>query len=276
MSAQRTWIYDMNKSILISLFTLQILLTAPSSFASVRFKNTIDPIGRTCIDGIKSEICAHFFENQDLTINVTQEEPNNQCKKITLELLQISSRLEAPVPNAITQLNQSCSQSSEFKVHIPALRQETEFEIIASKENSSGKVTPYASLPLKAYPRTLLSSLKKWADNPDNMLIIRDGSGKLSSFLNRHDINFSPFDVPKEKLTKIYLYVGKNDTELKYKNEGYKIYLREKTSDFPLVTVEKNNNSAIATADIKILDALNADDPLAQKTFLKLFDMIAK
>lgn len=266
----------MNKSILISLFTLQVLLAAPPSFATLSLKNTIDPIGKTCVDGIKSEICAHFFENQDLTINVTPEEPNNPCKKITLKLLQISNRLEALVPNAVTQSNQSCSSNIEFKVHIPALRHETEFEIIASKENPSGKIIPYASLPLKAYPHTLLNSLKEWSDNPDNILILRDGSGKLSSFLNRHDINFSPFDLPKENLTKIYLYVGKNDTELKYKNERYKIYLTEKTSDFPLIIVEKKNNSVIATADIKILDALNADDPLAQKTFLKLFDMIAK
>jgi hypothetical protein len=43
-----------------------------------------------------------------------------------------------------------------------------------------------------------------------------------------------------------------------------------------MVTVERTSQGVTATANMKLIDGLSADDPLAERAFMKIFNAISK
>lgn len=223
-------------------------------------------VDQACITGTRGDICRHYFGGDTIKIAVASA----SCKAATAELLQVSTRLEAPVPDAVTPFDAAgiCAGKG-LAVTLPAVTHETEFEVVV-RGSDEGQIY---TLPLMAYPRGLLDVVKSWAEYRDNALIVQEKDGKLGDVLERAGVAFTARDTAAATANKLRIIVGKDDgAEVK----GDYMRLEEETGMFPLVTITRTAGHVSADIRAKLLDAMTADDPLAQKTFAEIFREIAK
>lgn len=229
---------------------------------------------QSCITGIKGDICRHYFEKDKALISYAPAATQNvkDCPGVKAELVQLSTRLEAPIPDAVTPATAPSCESRDFEVQLPSLENETEFELVFRQETEKGKWKDLQSIAFKVYPRKLVDSVKSWADFKDNALIVKDKEGKLADFLDSHKINYLTRDTAPQGARKLWLMVGKDAEEI----EGDAIYLRENVDVLPVVKTRLTAGKMTVNVNMKLLDALAADDPLAQKMFVEIFNEIAK
>ena len=251
-----------------------LLLAASSVRADENPAIQLKGAAQSCTTGIKGDICRHYFEQDKVQISYAPPAAlkGKDCPNVQAELVQISTRLEAPMPEAVTPATASACESSNFEVQLPYLGNETEFEIVFRQETENGKWKDLQAIALKVYPRKLMDSVKSWSEFKDNALIVNDKEGKLAGFLDRHNINYLTRDTAPQVSHKLYIVTGKDAEEV----EGEAIYLRENVEALPVVKTRLTAEKMTVNVNLKLLDALAADDPLAQKMFVEIFNEIAK
>ncbi len=229
---------------------------------------------KRCVTGIEADACYHYFENDSVHIAYTPapDMKKDKCPHLSATLWQISSRLEAPVPDAVKPVQGDMCSAKVIEVHFPAaLRSETEFTIrFYETDNTDG--LGIGAVNFKVYPRNLLDDVKSWANYKDNALVVKDKEGRLIDFLDHHKINYLARDTAPAGARKVSIVTGKDAEEV----EGDAIYLRETVETFPAVHIHQTAQGMKVTVRIKLVDALAADDPLAQKMFAEIFKEIAK
>lgn len=256
-----------------------ILFIYPNVSAALTVRTDYNEKRNHCIKGIKSQICTHIFEQERFIIHVKKDKSDDMtyCKTIDVVLLQISSKMEALIPNvAQPKWSKLCTDEMQFNIDIPSVRHETEFELVVREENNKGIMTPFYAKSLKVYPHSILEYVKKWANSPENLLIVYDTKGQLSSFLDQHNITYSPYDLKQTWLNKIYLLSDSNYLEIFYKLKGNTVYLTDNDLDTLLMFVEGDIKMPTGNTTIKILSELNFDDPVALKSFANLFYVMTK
>ena len=249
--------------------TVLAMLAATPARAEDGFRFEVKAAQQPCVTGIKGDICHHFFEKDKFRVSFIPGPVtvNGGCPRLTAELVQLSTRLEAPLQDAVAPAESDICKPRDFEVELPALENETEFEVVFRQEGKD-----LQTIALKAYPLTLLDGVKSWAEFKGNALIVKDREGRLADFLDRHKVAYQSQDVAARDGRKLYIVTGKDAEDV----EGDAIYLREKVDTFPLVKIRQTAQGTSVNVKTKLLEALSADDPLAQKTFVEIFNEIAK
>ncbi|TAL38773.1 MAG: hypothetical protein EPN97_03460 [Alphaproteobacteria bacterium] len=253
------------------IIAMAALLASSGALAAETPDVAVKAGGQSCVAGVDGDVCSHFFGASDVTVSIVGGAKD--CAPSRAVLMQMSTRLEAPVEGAVTPAEFDGCKAQELVVHLPKVTNETEFRVnISSGDAKTGKVI---LVPLKAYPRDLMNPLKTWAKDEHFSLVVKDKDGRLTGFLDRNDVVYST-GAASAKTRKLTIVVADPEDMKEGKPEGDVLYLTEKVKDMPLVSVEKTAQGATAIANIKILDGLSADDPLAEKAFVKIFTMISK
>jgi len=257
-----------------AVLTVVTILAAASARAEDPLRFEVKAAQQPCITGIKGDVCHHFFENDKVRVSFTAPlmKANEGCPRMTAELVQLSARLEAPLKDSVSPAEAGLCESRAFEAQLPALVHETEFEIVFRRETEKGKWENVKTVALKAYPRTLLDGVKSWAEFKGNALVVKDKEGRLADFLDRHKVAYQTQDIAGPDGRKLHIVTGKDAEDV----EGDAIYLREKVDIFPLVKIRQTAQQTTANVKTRLLEALSADDPLAQKTFVEIFNEIAK
>lgn len=253
------------------IFAITALLAAGPVRASEAPDVSVKGGGQSCVAGVDGDVCSHFFGSSDVTVSIAGGAKD--CAAAKAVLMQMSTRLEAPVEGAIEPSAFDGCKAQELVVHLPKVTNETEFRVhISSGDSKAEKVI---LVPLKAYPRDLIDQVKSWAKDEHFALVIKDKDGRLTGFLDRNEVLYTT-GAASAKARKLTIVVADPEDMKEDKPDGDVLYLTEKVKDIPFVSVEKTAQGATATANIKILDGLSADDPLAEKAFVKIFTMISK
>ncbi len=245
-------------------------LLSPASALADAPQAVVKQGDHVCVTGIDGDVCSHFFGEMDVALSVAAG--GEGCSKMKAVLMQVTARLEAPVDGAVTPASFDGCKPQDLSVHLPKVDHDTEFQVNFSHDGGKGEPI---IVPIMAYPRDLLDPIKSWVKDDANALIVKDKDGKLAGFLDRNKIDYST-DGASAKAHKITVVVA-DPAEMKDdKPSGDVMYLAEKVKDMPLVTVERTASGATATADMKLIERLDADDPLAEKAFVQIFTMITK
>jgi hypothetical protein len=253
------------------IFAIMALLAARPCLAAETPDVSVKGGSQSCVAGIDGEVCSHFFSASDVLISIAGG--TKDCAPAKAVLMQMSTRLEAPIEGAVEPAAFDGCKAQELLVHLPKILNETEFRVQIS--SGDAKAEKVILVPLKAYPRDLLEPLKSWAKDEHFGLVVKDKDGRLTGFLDRNEVEYST-GAASAKTRKLTIIVADPEDMKEDKPEGDVLYLTEKVRDMPLVLVERTAQGATATANIKILDGLSADDPLAEKAFVKIFTMISK
>ncbi|MEZ0225453.1 MAG: hypothetical protein ACAH83_12930 [Alphaproteobacteria bacterium] len=253
------------------IFAITALLSGPPAWAAEAPGVSVKGGSQSCVAGVDGEVCSHFFGSSDVTVSVAGGAKD--CASAKAVLMQMSARLEAPVDGAVEPAEFDGCKPQTLTVHLPKVTQEAEFRVNIS--SGDGKAAKVALVPLKAYPRDLIDPVKSWAKDEHFALVVKDKDGRLAEFLDRNDVVYTT-GAAAAKARKLTIVVADPEDIKEDKPEGDVLYLTEKVKDLPMVTVERTAKGATATANVKILDGLSADDPLAEKAFVKIFTMISK
>jgi len=230
-----------------------------------------------CTGGIKGPVCHHYFGGDTAETSFGHAEVIKDCPKLKAELVQISTRLEAPVPDAVKPAASTACDGGKFSVTLPEVRSETEFEVVFSEETGKDKWTESRRIGIRAYPRTLMDSVRSWSEYENNMLVVKDGdslfkAGTLTDFLDRHKVKYVLRDMGSQGTSKVSIVVGKDAEQV----DGDAIYLRETYQTMPSVKIRQTAEKTTAEVRMELLGGLAGDNPLAQKTFVEIFNEIAK
>jgi hypothetical protein len=246
-----------------------LVFLAPAVAAADTPQAAIKNSDHACVSGIDGDVCSHAFGDSDITVSLATG--GKDCGPMKALLLQMSTRLEAPIEGAVTPATFDGCKAQEVTVHLPKVNAQTEFHVSFAPDNSKA---PEVVVPVEAYPRDLLDPLKDWVKDERDALVVQDKDGKFKDFLDRNKIEFSTGASAKAR--NVTIVVADPDDMKDDKPEGNVMYLAEKVKDVPMVTVERTQQGASATANMKLVDGLSADDPLAERAFMKIFNAISK
>lgn len=250
-----------------------LLLSGPAAAEKITVSTVSG--GDVCIAGVGSDICNHVAAGKEMILRVDQPE-GGACAEVRGEAFQISTKLEMPLgENGLRAAAKDDCHHQEFHFTAPDVRAETEFSIrLQSREGGSDWKT-LSETGVMVYPATLLDSVKSWAENDKNALVVRkDKDGDFTAFLDSHKIAYyTPAATPRD-VAVVEIIVG--EPEENEKPAVNTLYLEEKAKGRPSLRVKDKNGVVVARAQFKLIDSLTAASPLAEKEFAELFAIIAK
>ena len=236
---------------------------------SIADETKMDSLGRPhCIDKDDKRICHHHFELDTLRI---KDILNGDCKDLMVKLMQPASRLVAEIGESLLLNAESCADAKVGVVILPKIRRITEFDLQLYKKNSDQGWEKFQSVSLLVYPKELLDPLRKWAEN--NLLLIKGKNEVLKTFLKKEKIEFATRKRRTEGET-VVIYSEdpeRKNTPHEYE-EGRIIVFKETVVDLPQIRQEPMPSGPRIFVELKLFDSLESN-PLAQKSFLKIFNM---
>ncbi|MBI1216730.1 MAG: hypothetical protein GC185_13050 [Alphaproteobacteria bacterium] len=297
---------------LIAALTATVLMTSAAALAAEKPSAPVIAIKglapQACVAGAVGDVCDHVFGGRTITVTVKDEKtgddqkperikattaapvlppghpapspPPDYCVQTDAQLVQFSARLQAPVPDAADIAHGPCGDIT-FEVKIPAVEHETEFHVVVTRPDENGKPAEAGELSLMAYPENLLDPVKSWAAYKDNALIVKDPDGRLLDLFDRNRVEYQLHEMAPAEAKKLHIIVGDPPERGALASgaedmAGDVIYLREKTDPLPVVRIHETAKRTRIDVKTKLLDALAADDPLAEKEFVEIFNEIAK
>lgn len=260
----------MKKTVLIAAF---FLLSGPAAAEKITVRAASG--GDVCIAGVASDICNHIAAGKDLVLRVDQPE-GGVCADLRAEAFQISTKLEMPLgDNGLRGAEKKSCHHQEFFFTAPDVRSETEFSIRVQYRENGGEWKPLQEVAVMVYPATLLDSVKSWAENDKNALVVnKDKEGDFTDFLDAHRIIYYTAATTPRDVTVAEIVVG--EPEENEKPVVNTLYLEEKSKGKPSLRVKDKNGLVIARAQFRLIESLKAESPLAEKEFAELFAIIAK
>ncbi len=214
-------------------------------------------------------VLVHTLKVEGLTLRA-------QLVQLTSDLsVPIGAEFEVPLP-----LNPSGHSGIELdlSVPLPAVQRETNFELRVRSRRGHDKPWHAAGrIALRVYPGDLLDAVRVWAKS--HPLRVRDTKGALQHFLRQQKI-----PVVADGKTQgfrdgrgVSLFAGASalrEHERFPLPEGEAIVLfTERESDPPRFFIERTDRGTTVSVEMRLLDRL-ATDPLAQKIFLAVFQLL--
>jgi hypothetical protein len=259
------------KKLALALF---LLLSGPAH-ATGKIAVTAISGGDVCVAGVGSDICNHITAGKDLVVRVDQPD-GGACADLRGEAFQISTKLEMPLGgDGLRAAAKNDCHHQEFYFTAPAVRAETEFSIRLQSREGGGEWKPLQDVGVMVYPVTLLDSVKSWAANDKNALVVkRDKEGDFTAFLDSRKIVYYTATATPRDVTVAEIVVG--EPEENEKPAINTLYLEEKARGKPSLRVREKDGVVKARAQFKLIEGLKAGEPLAEKEFAELFAIIAK
>ena len=208
--------------------------------------------------------------------------PEPQGLALHAQLLQLASGVAAPIGAALdvplpTGASPSPGVEIELSIPLPAVKRETDFEVRFSSRRAGEEGWHAAGrIPLRVYPGDLLGPVRRWATS--HPLRVKDDQGALIEFLRRQQIPVVGGETQGFRHDRgVTLYAGARALRaraLAPLRPGEAVVLfAERETDIPRFLVERKGEGTAVTVEMRLLDRL-AVDPLAQKIFLELFEVL--
>jgi hypothetical protein len=186
----------------------------------------------------------------------------------------IGAPLDVPLP---TGASPSPGVEIELSIPLPAVKRETDFELrFRSRRGGDGVWHAAGRVPLRVYPGDLLSPVRQWATA--HPLRVKDDQGSLIEFLRQQKIPVAGGETQGVRGDRgVTLYAGARalrERALVPLAQGEAIVLfAERETETPRFLVERKGEGMAVTVEMRLLGRLAAD-PLAQKIFLELFEVL--
>ena len=223
-----------------------------------------------------------FFADRTVAVPLLVHAPEPQGLALHAQLLQLASGVAAPIGAALdvplpTGASPSPGVEIELSIPLPAVKRETDFEVRFSSRRAGEEGWHAAGrIPLRVYPGDLLGPVRRWATS--HPLRVKDDQGSLIEFLRRQQIPVVGWEAQGVRHDRgVTLYAGARALRaraLAPLRPGEAIVLfAERETDTPRFLVERKGEGTAVTVEMRLLDRL-AVDPLAQKIFLELFEVL--
>jgi hypothetical protein len=208
--------------------------------------------------------------------------PEPQGLALHAQLVQLASGFAVPIGAALevplpTDASPGPGVEIELSIPLPAVKRETDFELrFRSRRGGEGGWHAAGRIPLRVYPGDLLGPVRQWATA--HPLRVKDDQGSLIEFLRQQQIRVVGGEARGFRHDRgVTLYAGARvlrERALAPLRQGEAIVLfAERETDTPRFLVERKGEGTAVTVEMRLLDRLAAD-PLAQKIFLELFEVL--
>jgi len=223
-----------------------------------------------------------FFADRTVAVPLLVHAPEPQGLALHAQLVQLASDFAVPIGAALeVPLPRDASPSPEVEIELsiplPAVKRETDFEVRFSSRRAGEEGWHAAGrIPLRVYPGDLLGPLRQWATS--HPLRVKDDQGSLIEFLRQQKIPVGGGETQGFRHDRgVTLYAGARALRaraLAPLRPGEAIVLfAERETDTPRFLVERKGEGTAVTVEMRLLDRL-ATDPLAQKIFLEVFELV--
>ena len=214
-------------------------------------------------------VLVHALEVEGLTLRA-------QLVQLTSNLsVPIGAELEVPLPS-----NPSPHSGIELdlSVPLPAVQRETNFELrIRSRRGHDKPWHAAGAIALRVYPGDLLDSVRVWAKS--HPLRVRDGDGSLQHFLRRQRIPVVANGKARglRDGRGVSLFAGapalREHKRFPRLEDEAVVLFTEQESEPPRLLIERTDRGTTVSVEMRLVDRL-ATDPLAQKIFLEVFQLL--
>jgi len=224
-----------------------------------------------------------FFGDRTVAVPLVVYASQLEGLSLRARLVQLTSELAVPIGAELeVPLPKNASSPTrieiELSITLPAVKRETDFELWIRSRRDNDKVWDAAGrIALRVYPGDLLGRLRSWAAS--HPLRVEDGHGSLIGFLRHQRI---PVVGVTEATGSRYdrgvtLYAGPEAVRKRAHvppRQGEAIVLfTERQTETPHFLIERTGRATTVTVEMRLLDRL-ATDPLAQKMFLEVFELV--
>lgn len=224
-----------------------------------------------------------LFGSQTVTVPVLVHALKVEGLTLRARLVQLTSNLSVPIGAELeVPLPSNPSPPSgielDLSVPLPSVQRETDFELrIRSRRGHDKPWHAAGRIALRAYPGNLLDSLRVWAKS--HPLRVSDGDGSLRRFLRQQRIAVVA-DGKAQSFRDgrgVSLFAGasalrEHERFPLAENEAIVLFT-ERESEPPRLVIERTDRGTTVSVEMHLLDRL-ATDPLAQKIFLEVFQLL--
>jgi hypothetical protein len=224
-----------------------------------------------------------FFGDRTVKVPLLIYAPEPERLTLRAELVQLTSNLSVPIGAELSVLLPKSASPRpgielDLSVPLPAVKRETDFELrIRSRRDRDGVWHAAGRIALRVYPGDLLSPVRDWAKS--HSLRVEDDQGSLIQFLRDQEIPFAGVGRTQglRATRDVTLYAGARALRKRERfplREGEAIVLfREQKTETSHLLIERTGRGTVVTVEMRLLDRL-ATDPLAQKVFLEVFQLL--
>jgi hypothetical protein len=223
-----------------------------------------------------------FFADQTATVPLLVHAPEPEGLTLYAQLVQLASNFAVPTGAAVevalpTDTSPGPGVEIELSIPLPAVKRETDFELrFTSRRGREGIWHAAGRIPLRVYPSDLLGPIRQWATA--HPLRVKDDRGSLIAFLRQHKIPVVGGESEEVRDGRgVTLYAGGRalkERALDPVRPGEAIvFFAERETETPRFLVERTGGGTAVTVEMRLLERLAAD-PLAQKIFLELFEVL--
>jgi len=218
-----------------------------------------------------------FLADRTVTVPVLIHAPRPEGLTIRAELLQLTSSLSSRIAGEL-EVPFSADPAAgsgielDLSVALPAVSRETGFELrFRSRRQGDRAWQPAGRIPLRVYPVDLLSPVRAWAQS--HPLRAEDDHGSLIELFRQQQIPVAGRSSPRgvtlyagsrALLKQALLPLGDNETA---------VLFTERETEIPHFLIDRTGRGTTVRVEMRLLDRL-ATDPLAQKIFLEVFQLL--
>jgi len=218
-----------------------------------------------------------FFADRTVTVPVLIHAPRPEGLTLRAELVQLTSNLATPVAAELEvplSTRPAAGSGIEFdlSVALPAVNRETGFELrFRCRQQGDQAWQPAGRIALRVYPVDLLSPVRAWAQS--HPLRVEDDHGSLVELFRQQRIPVVGHSGPRG----VTLYAGSRALQkrarLPLAEDETAVLFTERETEIPHFLVDRTVRGTTVSVEMRVLDRL-ATDPLAQKTFLEVFQLL--
>lgn len=222
-----------------------------------------------------------FFGERTATVPLLLHAPQPEGIAVRAQLMQVTARLAAPIGAPLDVPLPAETPSSEIEIELavplPAVKRETEFELrFQSRRDRDGPWYAAGRIPLRVYPSDLLGPIRTWATS--HPVRVKDDRGLLVEFLRQERIPIVGGDNRGFRAGQgVTLYAGADANHgrarIPLRPGDVIVFFAEQETKPPHLLIERAGGGTALTIEMRLLDRL-ATDPLAQKIFLEVFEVI--
>ena len=218
---------------------------------------------------VAAPLLVHAREPEDLSLRA-------QLVQLTSDLaVPIGAEIDVPLPRDVSPRPRL---EIELSIPLPAVKRETDFEIRFRFRRGPEKVWAAAGrIALRVYPADLLGPVRSWATS--HPLRVVDDHGLLIGFLREQRIPVVGVTATRGSRAGrgVTLYAGpqalRKGAHGPLREDEAIVLFTERQTEVPRFLIERTGGGTRVAVEMRLLDRL-ATDPLAQKIFLEVFELV--
>lgn len=224
-----------------------------------------------------------FFGDRTVAVPLLVHAPEPEGLSLRAQLVQLTSDLAVPIGAEVeVPLPRDVSPRSrieiELSIPLPAVKRETDFELRIRSRRDRDEVWQAAGrIGLRVYAGDLLSPVRSWANS--HPLRVEDDHGSLIGFLRQQRIPMVEGRGTRgfRDARGVTLYAGERAlhkrARVPLREDEAIVLFTERQTETPRFLIERTGRATAVTVEMRLVDRL-ATDPLAQKIFLEVFQLV--